>query len=156
MALGGVLGNGMKVGYSLASPMSWVRIGQLMDIPDFPQLISDEVDTMVHGTSRIKTTMPGMIEPPEVSLDMLADFDPATMPSQEVLRTLQRDGTTVYWRIEAPVNRAQTSFRSWEFSAWVKEWSPSVPIEDKQTLHCVLKFDGPSVTVNNVGASVIT
>lgn len=142
MATGGVLGNGTKVGFSAASPVSWTRIGQVMDVTKFIQLISNLVDTTVYSTSNIMTTMPGMIPPPDVEFMLLADHDAATSPSHESLRAYQLAGTTVYFRFEVPVNRAQSSFRAWEFQAFVKEYSLDVKIADKQTTKVTITFAG--------------
>lgn len=155
MATGGVLGNGTKVGFSATSPVSWTRVGQLMDISKFLQLVANLVDTTVHSTSNIMTTMPGMIPAPDTELMLLADHDAATSPSHESLRAYQVAGTTIYWRFEVPVNRAQTSFRAWEFQGFVKEYSLDTKIADKQTTKVTITFAG-GYSVYPAGASAIT
>lgn len=155
MALGGNIGNGTKIAYSLSSPLSFVKVGQLLEIPTFIQLISNDVDTTVHSTSRVMTSMPGMVPVPEISIDVLADLDETTSPAQEALRQFQANGQTVYWRIEVPVDRAQTKFRGFEFQAYVKEWSPDVTkIADAQKLKITLRYGG-GLNVYAAGASVI-
>lgn len=142
MATGGVLGNGTKVAYSAASPANWIRIGQLMDIPKFIQLIANLVDTTVHSTSNIMTTMPGMIPAPDIEIMLLADNDETTSVTHEFLRTAQDSGATNYYRIEVPTNRAQTKFRPFEFQAFVKEYSIDTKIADKQTTKITLTYAG--------------
>ena len=155
MALGGNIGNGSKVGYSASSPLSYTKIAQLLDIPTFLTLIANDVDTTVHSTSRLMSSMPGMIPTPEVAIDLLADLDETTSPSQEALRSLQNLGTTVYWRIEIPTDRAQTKFRGFEFQGYVKEWTPAATqIANRQQLKVVIKYGG-GLNVYPAGASVL-
>lgn len=161
MALLGVLGNGTKVGFSISSPVSWTRVGQLKNIDEFLALIPEDVDTSVYSTSNIRTSMPGMIEPPEFRCTCLADFDPTTMPSHETIRQYQggsgyaTQGTVIWWRIEVPVNRAQSSFRAWEFEGYVKDFNPSLPLDDAQTLEFSVRFSGTGIGVYPPGASAI-
>jgi hypothetical protein len=141
MATGGVLGNGVRVGYSAASPVSWTRVTQILEVT-FPQMVADDVDTTVHSTSRVKRNMPGMIEVSEMTLLLEADLDPATSASHDALWTLQKAGTTVWWRAEVPTDRTQSACVPFEFQGYVKSWAPSTPIDDKQTIEVVVRFDG--------------
>ena len=160
MALQGVLGNGSKFGYSATSPVSYTKVGQLMNIDKFIELIANIIDTTVHSTSNIMTGMPGMIPIPTFELTLLADFDQATSPTHETLRNYSAGSgsalasTVIYFRAEVPVNRAQTSFRAWEFQGFVNGFSPSVPIGDKQTLKIVIVFAG-GLSVYNAAASLL-
>lgn len=155
MATGGILGNGTKVAFSASSPVSWTRVGQLMDIPKFISLIASKVDTTVHSTSNVKTSMPGMSESPEVELSCLGDLNQATSASFETLRGYQGNGTVVYWRIEIPTDRSQSAFRAWEFQGYVQEWTPDTKIAAAQMLKMVIVYSG-GLTVYNSGASAIT
>lgn len=156
MATGGNIGNGTKVAYSSSSPVSWIAVAQLLDIPQFLTLVSNDVDTTVHSTSRLMTSMPGMIPVPEVQLELLADLDQSTTASHETLRTLQSAGTTIWWRVEIPTNRTQTTFRAFEFQAYVKEWTPdATKIAEAQKLKVVLRYAG-NLAVYNAAASAIT
>lgn len=156
MATGGVLGNGTKVAYSAASPVSWTRVAQLQDIPKFLELIADDVDTTVHSTSRVRTSMGGMIPPPEIELDLLLDLDPSTTPSHDALLTLQGNGLTYWWRIEVPTDRLQTStkFKSWEFQAYVKSFQISTKIDEPQKATAVLRYAG-GLSNYAIGSSAI-
>lgn len=162
MATGGVIGNGSKVGYSATSPVSWTKVAQVQNVDEFLTLIADDLDTTVYSTSNIMTSAPGMIPAPTFTFTLLADLDQATTASHETLRQYSTGsghanaGTTIWWRIEVPVNRAQTSFRAFEFQAYVKEWSPSIPIKDNQTIKLSAKFAGTGVAVYNAAASQIT
>jgi hypothetical protein len=156
MAIGGVLGNGSKVGYSATSPVTFVRVAQLRDIPQFISLISNVVDTTVHSSSRLMTSMPGMIPAPEIGLDLLSDINPATTASHETLRTYQESGLTIFWAIEVPSDRTQSAFRRWEFQAYVKEWTLSTKIAEPQSTKVTLVYAGGLWVPAGVGASIIT
>lgn len=148
MALQGVLGNGSKIGFSAASPVAWTRVGQVMNFDKVLELIANIVDTTVMGTSNIMTGMAGMIPIPTYEFTVLADLDTATSPSHESLRQysagsgLSQAGTVLYFRSEFPVNRAQTSFRAFEFQGFVNGYALSAPIGDKQSIKFTVVFSG--------------
>lgn len=155
MAQGGVIGNGSKVGYSVTSPTSYTKIGQLMDIPKFISLVRNLVDTTVHSTSFIMTSISGMAPTPEVQLKVLADFDTVTGPTLETLRGFQVNSTTGIWfRIEVPVQGAQTTFRAWEFQGSVREFTPTIQIQAVQSVALTITFGG-NLAVYNAAASVL-
>lgn len=161
MALQGVLGNGTKIAFSATSPVTWTRIGQLMNIDKFPALTAAIIDTTVMGTSNQMTGMTGMIPIPSFEFTLLADLDQATSPAHETIRQYgagsvsSQAGTVIWFRIEAPVNRGQTSFRAFEFQGIVNGWDLSLPIADKQTLKITVVL-ASSVQPYNAGASQIT
>ena len=144
MAQGGILGNGVRVAYSSSSPVSWQRLDQLLDI-SFPTFVADDIDSTVHGTSKLKRSMPGMVEVSEMTLTLLSDLDSATTPEQDALWDLNQAGTTVWWRVEVPVERDQSKCVPFEFQGYVKSWEPATPIDDRQTLNVVIRFDGDSL-----------
>jgi hypothetical protein len=121
-----------------------------MNIDSFLSLVPADVDTTVYSTSQIMTSMPGMIEPPEMQFTVLSDHNPSTSASLETLRQYQSGsglstaGSTLYWRVEVPTDRGQTSslFRAWEFQGFVKDISNTVPIGDKQTTQYTIRFAG--------------
>lgn len=144
---GGVLGNGVKLAYSAASPVNWVEVGQLMDFPDFPQLEAAIINTTVHSTSQMERGMPGMVPIAEMPFKVLADLDQVTGADLEAIRQYApasghaNQGATLYWRIEGPTNRAQTAYRGVEFRAWVRGFKVHTPINDVQTVDIGLVFD---------------
>ncbi len=155
MALNGVLGNGTKVAYSASSPVSWTRVAQLASVK-VPGLEFDEVETTVHSTAGLRKFMAGLGDVSLMELELMADLDQATAPSHDALRSYQAARTTVYWRIEIPVNRAQTSFRAIEFQGFVKTWVPEAPIDDKQKIMSSIRFDDTVFSIYPAGASAIS
>lgn len=139
--LGGILGNGVKVAYSLASPISWVAIGQILD-HELPGLTPDKVETTVHGLSNFKRKIRGLIDVAPLKLKLLQDLDPATSPDQKEMYDLQSAGTTIWWRIEIPTERDKSEYMGLEFQGWVDEFLPHAPIADKQVLDVGVQFDG--------------
>ena len=155
MALDGMIGNGIKVGYSAASPVSWTKIGQLLSI-DPPQFTSDKIDRTVSGTNRYKRSLPGMAEVSDLQMEILGDLDSATSPEQAAMLALFKTGEKVDWRIEVPVNRSQTSFRPMEFQGYVQSWRYGAPIDDRQTLTVTVAFDDADVYLLAPGASAMS
>lgn len=156
MALSGVLANGVKVGYSAASPVSWTAVGQVLDI-EVPGLEPEEVETTVHGSSDFRRFMPGMTDVTEMALRLLADLDEGTSPAQDALFNYQAAGTTLWWRVELPADRAQTEYTALEFQGWVKNWKPVAGDPGaRQELEVSVRFDGTSFTKYSAGASAIS
>lgn len=155
MATGGVLGNGVKVGYSANSPVSWTSVAQVLEV-DFPELTPDKVDTTVHGSSKWKRSMAGMIEVSDMTLTLLADTDPSTTPGHDALWDYNQSQTTVWWRVEVPSNRTQSAYTAFEFQGMVAGIKLATPIDDKQTLTVVIRFDGSSLTKYDPAASAIS
>lgn len=143
MAQGGVLGNGVRVGYALASasPMVWTRVKQVIDVK-FPTFAVDKIDTTVHSTSKFKRHMPGMADVNAMELTLLQDLDETTGTDQDEFWTLNQSSETIYWRIEVPTERDQTKYTPFEFQGYVGTFEPGTPIMDKQTLKVVVEFDG--------------
>src|SRR4051812_36620960 len=145
MAKGGVLGNGTKVAYSVASPVTWVGVAQLREVA-FPTYEADKVEITTHSVvNKLKRYMAGLIEVGDPSFVVLTDLDPATSTDQAALIAANKAGTSLWWRIEVPVNRARTSFFGIEFQASVKNFSPDTPIDGVQTTRFTLTFDGEDI-----------
>ena len=155
MAQSGMLGSGVKVGYSAASPVSWTGIGQVLEV-DIPGLEPDEVETTVHGTSNFRRFIRGLIDVTELRLVLLADLDEGTAADQDALFDYQAAGTTIWWRVEIPVDRTRSEYTALEFQGWVKNWLPRAPIDDRQELEVTIRFDGTSFTKYEAGASAIS
>lgn len=156
MATGGYINNGVKIAYSASSPVSWTRVGQVLQAPEMG-IERDKIDTTVHSAYIYKRSMPGMAEIPPLEMTLLADLNQATSAAHEALRTYCVAGTTIYWRIEVPVDRTQTSFRAFEFQAYVRTWMVnSTAPEDRQEIQTTLEFDDSTWTVYNAGASAIS
>jgi hypothetical protein len=154
--LGGILGNGTKVAYSLASPISWVAVGQILD-QEIPKLQPDKVETTVQSTSALRRHIRGLITVTPLALKLLQDLDPATSADQTALRDLQSAGTTIWWRVEVPTQRDQSEYMGVEFEGWVENFGPSAPIDDKQVLDLSVQFDGDDLYWDTeVGASEIS
>jgi hypothetical protein len=156
MATGGIINNGTKFAYSPASPVSWTRLGQILESPDLG-IQRDKVDTTVHGTSIFKRSMPGMAEVMAMSITLLSDPSQATSAAQDAMRTYCVAGTTIYFRAEIPVDRSQSAFRAVEFQAYVKDFTLTggTP-EDRQECQLTVEFDDSAWTWYNAGASAIS
>lgn len=145
MAQGGLLGNGVKVGVSTGSPVSWTRIPQVTNAV-LPQFTADKVNIDTHSTTNnLHRSRSGLNAVSDASVTVLSDLDPSTAAVLETLRSANANGTTVWIRYEIPVNDARTSFRACEFSCTVGSFVPDTPIADKQTTTYNFVFNGDSV-----------
>lgn len=154
MALNGMIGNGTRVGYSATSPVSYTTIGQLLNL-DFPGLNPDEVETTVHSDEPWKRFIRGMIDVGETTLTLLSDLDEGTSADQDALFDYQAAGTTLYIRIEVPVDRAHNEFTPFEFQAWVKKYMVKTPIQGRIETEISLRFDGSYFWKGPAGAGVL-
>lgn len=152
---GGVLGNGVKVAFSLTSPTSWIRVGQLLDT-GLSSLVRNKVDRTVHSTSPFRRSMPGMIEIGDLSLTILADFDEATTGALKQIYDLFVAGTTVWWREEIPVDRQQSSYQATEYQGYIVSFNREAPIDNRQQVTIAVAYDSDSYTRYKAGASAIT
>ena len=158
MAADGMIANGIKIGYSAASPVSWNAIGQLLSVGGI-KLTRAKIARTVHSTNIFNRYLPGMADVADVALEILQDPDEGTTHGavQEALRALLTAGTTVWWRIEFPTDRVQTEYKPVEFQGFVTDFeiSGGAP-EDRQTFTVTVAFDGDSVSIGPAGATAIT
>lgn len=154
MAQGGMIGNGVKIAYSASSPVSWTSIGQVLNV-EVPQLVRDKIDRTVHSASGYKRSLPGMIDVSDMTLEILSDLNQTTGAAIRQLLTYLKAGTTIYWRIEIPTNRAKTEYAALEFQGYVLSWQAAAPIDDKQTIATTIAFDDTEVGLYAAGASAI-
>ncbi len=157
MAQGGLLGNGVKVGISTGSPVSWTRLLQVTDVVP-PNFTADKVNIDTHSTTNnLHRNRSGLNDVSDASVTQLSDLNPVTNAGGELLRLANINGTTIWIRIEIPVNDAKDSFRACEFSCTVSAFAPSTPIADKQTTQYTFVFNGDSVGWSaSVAASAIS
>jgi len=157
MAQGGLLGNGVKVGVSTSSPVSYTRIPQVTDAV-LPQFTADKVNIDTHSTTNnLHRNRAGLNDVADASVTVLSDMNPVTAPALETLRLANQNGTTIWIRYEIPTDDTRTVFRGCEFSCTVGSFTPSTPIADKQTTQYNFVFNGDSVGWSAaVGASTIT
>jgi hypothetical protein len=142
MAADGMIGNGTKFAYSSSSPVSWTNIGQLLDINGL-ELVRDKIDRTVHTTNIQKRSLPGMAEVTDFECTVLSDPDESTTQG------------TVWWRLEIPVDRAQTAYKAFEFQGYVRRWMMGTAIEDRQEFPITISFDGDGISEYEAGASAI-
>ncbi len=154
MAQGGYIGNGIRVAYSLSSPLSYQKLEQVIDATP-PKLAADKIDTSRHSANRFKSNIPGMFDVTPVAIKMLRDADSSTSPKQNALRGLQDAQTTVYLRVEVPSNPAQTLFEAWEISGRFSDWGVDAPLMGRVELNVQFLFDGVDYTYFAPAASVI-
>ncbi len=156
MATGGYIKNGTKFAYSASSPVSWLRIGQILEAPDLG-IERDKVDATVHGSSIYKRSLPGMADVMALSMTLLSDANPSTSAAQDAMRTYVIAGTTIWFRAEIPVDRTQTQFRAVEFQGYVRTFAINGGAPgDRQETEVTIEFDGDSWTWYNAASSAIS
>jgi len=119
------------------SPGLFTQIQEVIEVTP-PNAQSDDVDA-THFTSpnRTREYIQGLIEPGEASFGMNRVPGGTT---EVLLQGLQTSGALRFWRILWPNNT------TWDFSAYVKGYEISSPIDDRITATCTLKVNG-STTV---------
>lgn len=155
MAANGMLGDGCKVAFSISSPHSWTEVDQLADVSG-PGMVADEVNNDVHGSAGFHRSFPGLKAVSPMVLTIVSDLDPASSSVQSSLWGLHQQGTTIWWRKEIPINRAQSSYVGYVFQGNVAGFEPGTPIADRQTIQVTIRFDGTGIGRDaSAGASQI-
>lgn len=157
MADGGVIGNGVKVGYRIeGSPLApYTEIGQIINVSGL-ELMRDKIDSTVSSTNIYKRSFPGMAEVSDFVLELLANRDELNGEGvvQEALFDLFEAGTTMNWRVEIPVNRNQSSFKGYNFDGYLLGVTPmETPVTDRQVFRVTIAFDDTTFSVDPAGAS---
>lgn len=146
-----MIGIGVKIGYSAASPVSWLETANIRDF-SLPQLTSDRVEKTVHSrTSRIRRYDPGLQSSEDAYIELLNDFTDA---DQTALKNYKAARTQLWFCYELPANDALTSFVQFIFQARVADFNISSPLEGEQTIRFVLMFDGDGIQINAAGSAV--
>lgn len=154
MATGGVLGNGVRVGFSATSPVSYTSLPNVIDVK-FPTETADKIEKTTHGSSKYKKNFPGMVEVGDMEVILLGDLDQATSPEIETVWQYAQAQTELYWRIEIPVNRAKTRFRPFELYGYPTDPSPEAPIQDKQVYKFKVVHSGEGINRYNATNSPV-
>lgn len=158
MAEDGMIGNGVKIAYSAASPVSWLGIGQVLECAGLG-IERDKVDRTVSSALIYKRSLPGMAEVRPLELTILADPDEGSADQgvrQKALRDYVVSGTTIWFRIEVPVDRTQSAFKPFEYQGYVRSWEMATPIENRITFQIIVEYDSDSFTEYDAGASAIS
>lgn len=146
MATGGNISNGSKIGWSTASPMSWTKLGEVLNIGEV-KVTADKIDRTIHGTSPYKREMPGMLGVAPMTITLSADANPSTSAAQAGVYSLFTNRTTVWWRVEVPTTRAQTAgtFAAYEFQGFVSDVTHTLGAPgDPQDFTFEITFDSDS------------
>ena len=153
----GVLGNGTRVGWSSASPQSYTTVASVLEVT-IPKIVADEIDKTTHSTGGFYRSFRGLKRVENVTLMLLGDHKSSRTASHAALRNLQRDGDTVWFRFEIPLDRNLATSQCFALIAqfYVKSWGPAAPIADKQTIEVVLGFDGDDVEFQEPTAFTLT
>lgn len=156
MATGGNISNGVRIGYSAASPLSFTKLGEILNAGEVSLQVA-KIDRTIHGSSPYTREMPGMITVQPISVTMSQDLNPATSATQQALFALAVAKTTVYWRFEEPSDRAQSAFAAFEFQGFVSNvtFSAGAP-GDAQDMTVEITFDGNYFTKYAPAASQLT
>lgn len=139
MATGGQLGSGVKVAYAAASPHTWIAIPQIMDAV-IPIVTRDRVETTVHGTTSLRTYIPGLGDVRDGEITVLANLTAGGV--HLALQALERSQDTIYVRFEIPdtSNLSTTNYMAIQVQARVASWELDTPIDDAKTIKITFQF----------------
>lgn len=152
MATSGVPGNGVLVAYSASSPVDYTLVPQLLDVK-LPTFVTDQIDVTTHSlTNKLKRKMSGLSDVTDMELILLADLDETTTPAHAELFDLNQTGAQLWWRIEVPVQRDRTKCKAYEFQGNVGSFEPSAPINGRQEIRVMVRFDGDTFTQYPAGS----
>lgn len=150
MALGGILGKGIRVGYaSGTSPTTWTPIDQILQFTP-ASIKSDKLDITTHDTEGLlKRYMSGLRDVGDIEMELLADHDPSTSPSHNALQGFNSTGEIIWLRAEFPQSPdlGTTLWRVYELEVDVAEFTPMTPIADAQKTRVTFRFRGTTFNI---------
>jgi hypothetical protein len=134
MATGGQLGSGVQVAYSLNnSPQTWIEIPEILDVV-VPAIERDRVESTVHGTTSLRTYIPGLGDVRDGELTLRANLTAGSV--HLALQALNISQDTIWVRYEVPdtSNLSTTNFMGVQMQARVSSWLPETPIDGIKTI----------------------
>ena len=140
MPTGGQIGSGVKIAYATASPHTWVAIPQIMGEPQIPAIERDRVDTTRHGTTSLRTFIPGLGDVADAEFEVLADLDASGVHMQ--LFQYERSQTTLWFRFEIPneADLATAQYMAVTIQGRISKWVPKTPIDGAKTIQIAIQF----------------
>lgn len=115
------------------SPGVYTQIAEVTEVTP-PNAVADDVDATHYASpNRTREYITGLIEPGEASFVMNRVPGGTT---ELLLQGLQTSGASRIWRMVWP------NGTFWEFSAYVKGYETTAPIDDRMTATCTLKVAG--------------
>lgn len=129
--------DGVKFAYSLSSPLSWVELDNLRDLPSPPASVADKLDITTHGNARRKAYKSGMMDTPDITARFLLDLSDA---AQLAMITARDAGTELWFRCEIPSNEAKTLFLGWEWQGYVSKADALTPVGGVWEFDLVIQY----------------
>lgn len=131
-------GSKFQIWNATASPPAFEDMGEVTNITP-PSKQKDQIDaTHMQSPNRTREFIAGLTDPGEAGITM--NFVPGST-SDDRLRELDESGETVEMRIVFPNNV------TWTFDAFVSQYQPDVPVDDRMTAEVTFKVSGTT----NVG-----
>lgn len=147
MPTGGQLGSGVRAGYALGSPHTWIEVTQLLEAEPF-QFERDRVDVSVHGTESERVYIPGLRDASDARLLLLADLQRSTSPSHLGLKDLESSQVIIYLRIGIPISSDLDTTAYWvqEALCRVSKWGLTTPIDGRKEIEALAQYAGGGIT----------
>lgn len=142
MPTGGQIGSGVQIAYATASPHSWIEIPEIREVSSLPNRERDRVETTVHGVTGDRTYIPGLSDVADLEFTLRVNLDAGSVHT--TLRNYERTQTTLWWRVEVPVDTdlAASNFVAFTFQGRVATWELQAPIDDLKVCRVVVQFEG--------------
>lgn len=137
----GKLGYGvsLKVGATTAATEATVVLGGLTNIPP-PPFSRDSVDvTNQSSPDMTKEYIPGLIDPGEISMEL--NWEPGNATDVVLLAMLGENAPRVFEQAYSQVTPA----RICTFNAFLTNYEPGVPIDDRMTASVTFRVTGKPV-----------
>lgn len=134
MPSGGQIGSGVKIAYATGSPQSYVTVPEIFDVSQLPNRIRDRIESTIHGVTGDRTFIPGLSEVQDLVFMCRANLDAGSVHS--TLRNYQRLQTTLWFRVEVPVDTdlATSTYIAFTFQGRVASAVVNAPKDDLKTI----------------------
>jgi len=149
---GGQIGSGVRVFLASSTPHSWLEIPQITDVK-IPSITRGRIESTVHGTTSLKTYIPGLGDVNDAELTLETSLLDTT---HQLLSSLERTQTTYWFRYQVPAiaDLTTTTYYAVQLQGRVASYVIDTPIDGLKTTKVTIQFVA-NYMVQNPMASVI-
>ena len=155
MPSGGQLGSGVKIGFAVGSPHTWITVPEVRDVPQLPNRERDRVESTVHGVTSERSYIPGLADVRDLEFVLRANLDAGSVHMQ--IKALEVSQAVYWWRVEAPVDPtlATSTYVAWTFQGRVSLWDMTAPIDGLKEISVTVQYNA-NLMFQEEGASVLS
>lgn len=149
-----MIGMDSRLAFSLASPVTWTSVTNLLDFTSPTETAARVEKTVYSRTSSLRRYEPGLSDVADQTFTVKQDLGDAV---QAQLYAAKEARTLLWFRAEYATNDAGTLFIGFEWQGRIADFKPAAPKDGLQTTQFSIQFDGDAIYKDGApGATQIT